>query len=495
MKLADVIDSIYVKHVVGTLEVEVTGVYYDSRRVQPGGIFCALKGGGRDGHDYLEAAMENGAVAIISDRPNPAAFAATWLQVGDARAAMALAAANLEGQPSLEFPVIGVTGTNGKTTTAYLIHHLLQSVLHRAGLIGTIQYSTGDAVVPAPHTTPESPDLQHLIREMREGDCRAMVMEVSSHGLAQHRVTGVSFDVGIFTNLTQDHLDYHRTMDSYFEAKRALFEQIDNDPRKKGIAIINIDDVYGDRLNKSHFERLKKITYGRSANADFQASEIRSDFNGTQFKLTFKERQLLVRIPLIGAFNVYNAVAAIAAGYAIGLNLREVIAKMREASQVPGRLEAVQGRQINYRVFVDYAHTPDALANVLATLRALEPARLITVFGCGGDRDMTKRAPMAAAAEKGGDFCILTSDNPRTEDPQQIIDDAVEGFLGSNYEIILDRRVAIKRAINLAGERDIILIAGKGHETYQEINGVRHEFDDRKIAAGFITEKSEGGGR
>jgi UDP-N-acetylmuramoyl-L-alanyl-D-glutamate--2,6-diaminopimelate ligase len=495
MRLADVIDSIYVKHVAGTLEVDVTGVYYDSRQVKPGGVFCALKGGGRDGHDYLDAAIENGAVAIISELPNPAAFSATWLQVGDARSAMALAAANFEGQPSLELPVIGVTGTNGKTTTAFLIHHLLTSIVHRAGLIGTIHYSTGDEVVEAPRTTPGSPDLQHLIREMCDGDCRALVMEVSSHGLAQRRVTGVSFDVGIFTNLTQDHLDYHRTMDAYFEAKRSLFEQIDNDPRKNGVAIINADDVYGDRLNKTRFERIKKYTYGRSANVDFQASEIRSDFNGTQFKLTFKERQFLVRIPLIGSFNVYNAVAAIAAGYAIGLNLREVIAKMADAPQVPGRLEAVSARQINYRVFVDYAHTPDALVNVLTTLRALQPARIITVFGCGGDRDVTKRAPMAAAAEAGSDLCILTSDNPRTEEPRHILADAVKGFLGSAYEVVEDRRVAIKRAISLAGERDIILIAGKGHETYQEINGFRHDFDDRLIAAGFITEKSEGGGR
>ena len=284
-------------------------------------------------------------------------------------------------------------------------------------------------------------------------------------------------------------------MDAYFEAKRSLFEQIDNDPRKNGVAIINADDVYGDRLNKTRFERIKKYTYGRSANVDFQASEIRSDFNGTQFKLTFKERQFLVRIPLIGSFNVYNAVAAIAAGYAIGLNLREVIAKIADAPQVPGRLEAVSARQINYRVFVDYAHTPDALVNVLTTLRALQPARIITVFGCGGDRDMSKRAPMAAAAEAGSDLCILTSDNPRTEEPRQILADAVKGFLGSAYEVVEDRRVAIKRAISLAGERDIILIAGKGHEAYQEINGVRHDFDDRLIAAGFITEKSEGGGR
>ena len=495
MKLGDVIDSIHVKSVTGTLEVLVSGVYYDSRQVKPGGVFCALKGGGRDGHDYLDAAIENGAVAIISERPNPAAYVATWLQVDDARAAMAVAAGNLAGWPSRELSVIGVTGTNGKTTTAYLIHHLLKSILHRAGMIGTIQYSTGDAVIEAPHTTPESTDLQRLIREMRDSDCRGMVMEVSSHGLAQKRVSGVSFDVGIFTNLTQDHLDFHQTMDSYFASKRLLFEQMDRDHHKKGVAIINADDVYGDRLSKIHFEHLKKFKYGRSANADFRASEIRSDFNGTQFKLSFKERQFLVRIPLIGSFNVYNAVAAIAAGYAIGLNLREVISKMADAPQVPGRLEAVHGRQINYRVFVDYAHTPDALINVLKTLRDLNPARIITIFGCGGDRDVSKRAPMAAAAESGSDICILTSDNPRSEDPRAILRDAAKGFLGSGFEVVEDRRVAIKRAISLAGERDIVLIAGKGHETYQEIDGVRHDFDDRRIAAGFINEKSEGGGQ
>lgn len=493
MNLGDVIDTIYVKTLSGSLEAEVTGVYYDSRQVKPGGVFCAIKGGGSDGHHFLDSAIENGAIAVISELPNPLTHAVAWVQVDDARAAMAVAASNLEGWPSRSFPVVGVTGTNGKTTTAYLIHHLFQSILHRAGLIGTIQYSTGDKVFDAPHTTPEAPDLQRLFREMVESDCRAVVMEVSSHGLAQKRVAGVSFNAAIFTNLTQDHLDFHHTMESYFASKRILFEQMDTDAGKEGVAIINVDDVFGDRLNKTSFRKLKKLTYGRSVGADFQAGDIRSDFNGTQFKLNFKDRQFLVRIPLIGSFNVYNAVAAIAAGYAVGLNLREVISKMADAPQVPGRLEAVGGRQINYRVFVDYAHTPDALINVLSTLRALDPARIITVFGCGGDRDVTKRAPMAAAAESGSDLCILTSDNPRTEDPRQILQDAAKGFLGSGFEVVEDRRVAIKRAISLAGERDIVLIAGKGHETYQEINRVKHDFDDRRIAAGFINERAEGG--
>lgn len=493
MKLADVIESIYVKSLSGDLEREVVGVFHDSRKVQPGGVFFALKGGGSDGHDYIDAAVENGAVAIVSERPYEAKHIAVWIQVADARSAMAVAAANCEGRPSLELPIVGVTGTNGKTTTAFLVHHLLQSVLHRAGLIGTIRYSTGDEEFAAPHTTPESTDLQRLLRRMVEADCRGVAMEVSSHGLAQRRVDGVAFDVGIFTNLTQDHLDFHGTMESYFASKRLLFEMMDAETAKKGVALINVDDTYGDRLNKTHFSRLKKLTYGRSVEADFRFGDIRSDFHGTQFTLTFRERKLLVRIPLIGAFNVYNSVAAIAAGHCLGLNLRETVAKMAEAPQVPGRLEAVEARQTNYRVFVDYAHTPDALSNVLTTLRGLDPARLITVFGCGGDRDVTKRAPMAAAAEAGSDLCFLTSDNPRTEDPRQILADASKGFLRGGFHVVEDRREAIRQAINEAGERDIVVIAGKGHETYQEIEGVRHDFDDRRVAASFIHRKAEEG--
>jgi UDP-N-acetylmuramoyl-L-alanyl-D-glutamate--2,6-diaminopimelate ligase len=493
MKLSELIEHIHVRHVAGTLETEVTGVHCDSRSVKPGGVFCALKGAGRDGHEFIQAAIENGAVAILSEHPNPAEFLATWIQVGNGRSAMATAAANFEGRPSLRFPVVGVTGTNGKTTTAFLVHHVMKSILHRAGLLGTIYYSTGEALVEASHTTPESTEVQRLLREMAEADCRGMAMEVSSHGLDQHRVTGVAFDVGIFTNLTQDHLDYHLTMENYFAAKRLLFEQMDAETAKKGTAIINLDDTYGERIAKTRFERLRVMTYGRGSNADFRIGDLRSDFNGTQYQLRFQDRQFLVRIPLIGSFNVYNSVAAIAAGWAIGLNLREVVAKMADAPQVPGRLELVGGRQTNYRVFVDYAHTPDALTNVLSTLRALDPNRIITVFGCGGDRDSTKRPLMAAAAEAGSDLCILTSDNPRTEDPRKILSDAARGFLRGGHEVMEDRREAIRRAIQLAGERDIVLIAGKGHESYQEINGVRHDFDDRKVAAGFIHRKAEGG--
>lgn len=493
MKLEDAIDSIHVKSVSGPIDVDVSGVSYDSRKITSGGVFCALKGVSSDGHDFIDSAVENGAVAIVSEKPYPAEYSGTWLQVSDARGAMGHIAANLEGNPSYEFPVVGITGTNGKTTTAFLVHYLLQTILHRAGMIGTVHYATGEEFYDAPHTTPEAPDLHSLLREMRNADCRGVAMEVSSHGLAQKRVEGVAFNVGVFTNLSQDHLDYHSDMDGYFEAKKLLFSQMEHEPAKEGVALINVDDTYGDRLMKESFERVKKVSFGRSALSDFLIGDIRSDFNGTQFSLKYKERSFLVRTPLIGDFNVYNTVAAIASAHAVGLNLREVISKMAAAPQVPGRLEAVSGRQINYRVFVDYAHTPDALVNVLRTLRGLVPNRIITVFGCGGDRDVLKRPLMALAAEEGSDYCVLTSDNPRTEDPQNILDDAEKGFLTSEHEVIENRRKAIKHAINIAGERDIVLIAGKGHEAYQEINGIRHDFDDRKEAQRQIHQKAEGG--
>ncbi|MEM7600536.1 MAG: UDP-N-acetylmuramoyl-L-alanyl-D-glutamate--2,6-diaminopimelate ligase [Verrucomicrobiota bacterium] len=446
---------------------------------------------GLDGNEFVPDAIERGAVAILSDQPYPANTDLTWLQVSDARLAMGLASASFYSNPSEDIPLVGVTGTNGKTTTVFLIHHLLKHTRHRAGLIGTIHYDTGDGLTEAPHTTPESPEVHRLLREMVDLACQGAAMEVSSHGLAQHRVAGVAFDVGIFTNLSQDHLDYHRSMEAYFDAKASLFEQLDGDRRKESRGLVNADDRWGAQLLKRRFDRLEMLSFGRSASADFRAESIRSDFNGTQFKLSFRERSFLVKTPLIGAFNVYNSVAAIAAAWAVGLNLREVIAAMADAPQVPGRLERVGDRQTNFRVFVDYAHTPDALINVIETLQGLNPKRIITVFGCGGDRDITKRAPMAKAAEAGSDICVLTSDNPRTEDPVQILNHAAEGFTRNTNLIIEDRADAIREAISLAGEKDIVLIAGKGHEPYQEINGVRHNFDDRLVATQAIRDRSE----
>lgn len=492
MKLESIIDSITVKSVTGPLSPEISSICYDSRQVEEGSLFFALPGENVDGNDFVDQALANGAAAVLSEKSYPAKGDATWLEVEDAREAMGLVAANFRQNPSLEMPVVGVTGTNGKTTTSILIHHLMESAWRRAGMIGTIHYVIGDRTEPAPHTTPESPELQRLLREMRDEDCRGAVMEVSSHGLIQHRSTGVHFDVGIFTNLSQDHLDFHGTMEKYFLAKKLLFDRMAEDPKKKGVAVVNRDDRYGERLIKVPPAGIEVIGFGRSANADFRVTDIRYDFDGTEFKLFARGRQFLVRTPLIGGFNVYNAVAALATAKGIGLNLREAVRNLEDCPQVPGRLESVAGRKINYRVFVDYAHTPDALTNAIAALRELKPSRLITVFGCGGDRDRTKRAPMAEAAEAGSDLAILTSDNPRTESPEQIIADAADGFRGHTpHEMIVDRREAIRRAIDLAEERDIVLIAGKGHETYQEIDGVRHDFDDRLEARNAIAARAE----
>ncbi|MDA7673043.1 UDP-N-acetylmuramoyl-L-alanyl-D-glutamate--2,6-diaminopimelate ligase [Verrucomicrobiales bacterium] len=491
MKLEDVIKSTQIKSVTGSLnDHAIERVDYDSRQVKPGSLFCALSGKEADGNEFIPKALENGASAILSEKSFPANTSVPWLQVDNARAAMATCAAELYENPSHEMPVVGVTGTNGKTTTAFLIHYLMEASLRRAGMLGTVHYQIADEVQVASRTTPESTDVHRMLREMRDADCRAAVMEVASHGLAQHRVGGVKFAAGVFTNLTQDHLDYHETMDAYFDAKKRLFQQMaaqDDEPTM----IVNFDDSYGKRLLKAPIGGVKKLTFGQSAGCDFRVAGIKPDLNGTQFQLYIKGRQLLVKIPLIGTFNVYNCLAALAAAQSINLNVREAISNLENAPQVPGRMEAVDGdRRINYRVFVDYAHTPDALENALKTARDLRPNRLITVFGCGGDRDVRKRPLMGKAADTASDLSILTLDNPRTEDPAKILRDTESGMNG-NYKVIEDRREAIEFAISLAGERDIVVIAGKGHEDYQEINGVKHDFDDRKVAGECIRARSE----
>jgi UDP-N-acetylmuramoyl-L-alanyl-D-glutamate--2,6-diaminopimelate ligase len=327
--------------------------------------------------------------------------------------------------------------------------------------------------------------VQRLLREMRDVNCRAAVMEVSSHALDQGRVRGVEFDAAVFTNLTQDHLDYHETMESYFAAKSVLFEQLASQTHKRGTAVINIDDRYGRRLYDSIGQRVKTVTYGQSSNAMFRATDLRTDLHGTQYSLHAGGKSYLVRLPLIGPFNVHNSLAALASMQALGHDVRKSVDALKDAPQVPGRLEMVPGPK-TFRVFVDYAHTPDALENVLRTLRSLEPQRLITVFGCGGDRDKAKRGPMGRAAEELSDLCIVTSDNPRGEDPEAICRQITASLRGRNHETIVDRRAAIRRAVALAGPGDIVLVAGKGHEDYQEFADRKVPFDDVAEAASAI---------
>jgi len=470
----------------GDDSIAINAIEFDSRKVGPGALFAALRGAVVDGHDYIDQCVAEGATAILCEtRPKTAHPAATFVVVEDSRAALAEIAAAFYRSPSSKMRVAGVTGTNGKTTTTYLLKALCDHAFLRCGLIGTVQYELGDETIVASRTTPESTDLQRMLNRMLDNGCKAAVMEVSSHALIQHRSRGIEFDVVMFTNLSQDHLDYHRTMDDYFEAKCRLFDVAAEQRTKKPVAVINIDDGYGQKLVKRIEKKMEVVTFGFGSRADFRGRNLRAEVQGTHFSLDAEGRQYLVRVPLIGRFNVYNALSALAAARAMGCSLRESVRTLADAPPVPGRMQPVPARRA-FSAYVDYAHTPDALEKALETARELNPRTLICVFGCGGDRDKAKRSKMGAVAAKLADMAIVTSDNPRTEDPAAIIRDIEAGMKGRTYEVIEDRAKAIERAVELAWSRDIILIAGKGHEDYQEIHGERLHFDDVQVTARAI---------
>ncbi len=481
MLLKNLLAAIQPGSVVGPADRQVDSVAYDSRRVGKNSLFVALRGEKVDGHQFIDQAVEKGASVIVTERimQQPRA---TAVQVNDTRLALADLAAAFYDRPVRRLKMTGVTGTNGKTTTTFLIKHICDKAGMRCGLIGTVRYEIGERVLPATRTTPESLDVQELLAQMVNAGCKAATMEVSSHALAQERTRGLEWDVAVFTNLTQDHLDFHGTMDRYFESKMKLFTDLPKQQmKKKSVAVVNIDDRYGVRLLE-HLERdFPVVTYGLGARADFRASNYRPEFGGTSYQLDALGKTYLVRLPLIGRFNVANSLAALAAANSLGVSLRDAILSLAKAPQVPGRLEAVPARR-QFQIFVDYAHTPDALLNVLKTLRELSPRKLIVVFGCGGDRDRQKRPLMAAAADQNADFSIITSDNPRKEDPDAIIAEVEKGFRSERYEKITDRAQAIARAVGLAQPRDIVLIAGKGHEPYQEFADSTIPFDDLQVA-------------
>lgn len=479
--------STKVTHSAADPQLRVESLSCDSRKVTPGTLFFALPGTKANGAEFVAQASEKGAIAIVSQAALEAC-ALPIITVPNARAAMADMATAFHGRPADSLKVMGVTGTNGKTTTAFLVKHLLDADHRRCGLIGTVKYSIGDEEIEAPRTTPESLELQDLLARMIAVGSKAVAMEVSSHALVQDRARGIGFDAAVFTNLTQDHLDYHKTMASYFEAKAALFENTANQKGKKGRAVINVDDRYGRNLAERFAKKMSVITYGLGVSADFRATDIRFDATGSKYNLSAKGRSYLVRMPLIGSFNIYNSLAALAAASTMGMELRAAVTALADAPQVPGRLERVPAKR-NFSVFVDYAHTDDALRNVLRTLRELQPTRLITVFGCGGDRDRAKRPLMGAAAEEYSDWSILTSDNPRTEDPARILADIRKGLRRSNHQEIPDRAEAIRAAVQMAGPGDIILIAGKGHEAYQEFADRKIAFSDVSFARRAIEEK------
>jgi UDP-N-acetylmuramoyl-L-alanyl-D-glutamate--2,6-diaminopimelate ligase len=481
MQLKTLVAAVSPRQIIGPLDRVVESIAYDSRRVQRNGLFVALRGEKSDGHQFIDQAVEKGATVVVTEHEVQSPRA-TCVVVENTRSALADLGATFYQQPARRLKLAAVTGTNGKTTTTFLIKHICEKAGLRCGLLGTVRYEIADRVLPAVRTTPESLDVYDLLAQMVNAGCKAAAMEVSSHALAQERVRGIEWDVAVFTNLTQDHLDFHGTMENYFEAKVQLFTGLTGQKSKtKATAVINLDDPYGAKLIDRLGKKIPVITYGVGARADFRASNYHAEFAGTSYQLDARGKSYLVRVPLIGRFNVANSMAALAAASSMGISLREAILSLGRSPQVPGRLEAVPAKR-QFQVFVDYAHTPDALLNVLKTARELSPRKLIVVFGCGGDRDKQKRPLMARVADENADFSIITSDNPRKEDPDAIIAEAAKGFRSDHYEKITDRTEAIARAIELAQPRDIVLIAGKGHEAYQEFADHTIPFDDIQVA-------------
>jgi UDP-N-acetylmuramoyl-L-alanyl-D-glutamate--2,6-diaminopimelate ligase len=481
MELEQLIRDLKDPVVTGSLDRRITSLCYDSREAGPGSLFVAIRGNVFDGHSFIEQAIDRGAIAIVAEEPG-LTQRATHIQVSDTRDALARLAVTFYSNPSKQLRMIGVTGTNGKTTTTYLIKHLLERAGQRTGLLGTVSYEIGERILPATRTTPESLDLQSILAQCVDARCVNVAMEVSSHALELERVDGISFRVAIFTNLTQDHLDFHGGMKEYFESKAKLFAGLRSNEGKNRTAIINVDDMYGQQLIARFGRELPIITFGLGVRADFRASNFRIEATGTSYQLDVKGKSFLVRLPLIGRFNIYNSLAALATVQSLGLDVRAAVLALARAPQVPGRLEAVRAKR-QFQVFVDYAHTDDALFNVIKTCRDLNPSRLIVVFGCGGNRDKGKRSLMGAVADQNADYSIITSDNPRKEDPVQIMRDIEAGFKSKRFESIVDRTQAIGRAIQLAQSRDIVLIAGKGHEKYQEFADRTIPFDDIEVAA------------
>jgi UDP-N-acetylmuramoyl-L-alanyl-D-glutamate--2,6-diaminopimelate ligase len=479
MQLRQLVQQLPSASVEGTLDREVVGLAYDSRRVTPGVVFIAIPGQNTDGHEFIGAAIDRGAAAVICERAGMLPPRATRIRVPDVREAMACVARSYYEHPSAKLKVLGVTGTNGKTTVAFMIRTILEAAGTNTGLIGTVRYEIGDRVIPAARTTPESLEVQQMMSQMLKANCEACVMEVSSHALDQKRVLGIEFDVAIFTNLTRDHLDYHGTMENYFAAKQKLFTALERGT-KKAAAVINIDDAFGARLAGTTKVEVE-LNFGLRQSARLRATRIEIGADGSRFVVEAPERKFALRLPLIGRHNIYNALAAVGACLALKVDVVKIQAALSKMSAVPGRLERVDCGQ-PFGVLVDYAHTDDALRNVLTTLRELTKGRLLVAFGCGGNRDAGKRARMGRVAAELADFTLITSDNPRKEDPGKIAAQIEEGFLAVRAEacaIELDRRRAIQQIIGKAEPGDIVLLAGKGHETYQEFDDTVVPFDDR----------------
>lgn len=460
-------------------DTQITGLEYDSRKVKPGELFFCISGFIEDGHKYAESAVNKGASALMVSRR------LDWLDVPqvvvpDDRKAMALCSSRFYGHPSKRMKIIGVTGTNGKTTTTYMIKKILENSGQKVGLIGTIKNMIGDEIIETERTTPESVDLHKLFKEMEQAGCDSVVMEVSSHSLVLNRVYGIQFSAGVFTNLTQDHLDFHKTWKNYISAKSILFSQSD-------ISVINADDDKAADMELA--AKGTVVKYGIDKSCGFRAQNLQLSVNGISYKLTDGNVVQQINVPIPGRFTVYNSMSAVVACSALGIEPQVSGEALRSMEAVPGRFEVLTGTGSPFSLILDYSHTPDSLENALVTIKNFAPSKIITVFGCGGNRDAAKRPLMGAIAGKYSDYVIVTSDNPRYEDPGLIIEQIVEGIDGENFMCIENRKNAISYAMDIAGENDIILLAGKGHETYQEISGIKHDFNEKKIVAELLGQR------
>ncbi len=481
MKLDSILKGIDSRVISGTTAIDISGVSYDSRTVREGHLFVALKGMKRDGHDFIEDAVHKGASAVVcEDDESGSVFAkkhqsGTAVLVKNSRKSLAHIAHNFYGHPSFSLVVIGITGTNGKTTTSYLLKSILECWGKKVGLTGTIQHMIGSDRYETSFTTPEAPEFQQMLHTMLSSGCTHVVSEISSHALALYRIDGTVFHSGIFTNLTSEHLDFHDTMDEYFRAKERFFTEL---LPPSATAVINYDDIWGRRLLDSYSG--KKITYGLESGADMVATDIQSTVDGLTFTLVAERQNLSVKSPLMGLPNIYNILSAAGAARSLKVPWEIILGGIQNTARVTGRFEKVNAGQ-GFLAVVDYAHTADALERLIYSARGLTNGKIITVFGCGGDRDRTKRPEMGAIATKLSDAVIITTDNPRTESPHGIIQEIEAGAVRNNYLIESDREAAIQRAVLMAAEGDIVLVAGKGHETYQEIKGEKCTFNDREV--------------
>ena len=467
-------------------ETEIARISYDSRTTAPGDVFVAMTGFATDGHAYIGRAAAAGAAAVVCERA-PEDAAIPYVQVADARQALAVMAANWYGHPADHMTMVAVTGTNGKTSTTYLLKAVLEQELGaKVGLIGTNQDMIGGEAIPTERTTPESLELQELFARMRAAGCTHVVMEASSHALFLKRVYGIRFAVGIFTNLTQDHLDFHRTMEAYCDAKAILFQNCE-------VGVYNADDPWAERLLQN--AACRRYSYGERAGADLRAENIVLTADHLAFDAVTKDGRTPVKVGIPGGFMVYNTLDVLGAALALGVPLDKSADDPAKVPHVKGRVEVVPTPGRDYTVLIDYSHTPDSLENILRTVKGFAKGRTVALFGCGGDRDKTKRPLMGKAAAELADFCIVTSDNPRTEDPRAIIEDILPGMKGivTPMAVIDDRRAAIVYALENAQPGDVVVLMGKGHETYQEICGVKHHLDEREEVAAYFAAKNKAG--